>query len=92
MVRWLKSLKLTIVVICLAAAAASIAGLLKLRFDRDSRVYFGTDTEERQALAELERRHGRYSTVTFVVFPQEGSIYAPAPLQPAGRGLHRQPA
>lgn len=81
MVRWLKSLKLTIVVICLAAAAASIAGLLKLRFDRDSRVYFGTDTEERQALAELERRHGRYSTVTFVVFPQEGSIYAPAPLQ-----------
>lgn len=80
MVRWLRSLKMTIIFISLAVAAAGVAGLMKVGFNADSRVYFGEDTQERKALADLEKRHGRYSIVTFVVFPQKGSVYAPNPL------------
>lgn len=81
MVRWLNSLKLTILVIGLTIAAAGVVGLLKVGFDTDSRVYFGEHTAERQALADLEHRHGRYSIVTFVIFPKNRSVYAPDPLQ-----------
>ena len=80
MVAWLAQWKAYIIVVSLLVAIAGLFGALRLGFDTDTRVYFGPDTEERQALDELEERHGRYGAAAFVIVPDKGSVYEPEAL------------
>ncbi len=81
MVAWLAKWKFCIIALSICAAIFGIFGTLRLGFDTDTRVYFGPDTEERQALDTLEARHGRFDAAVFVIRPKKGTVYEPESLK-----------
>lgn len=76
----LVSLRYLIVGVALAIASVGLVGVAKLGFDSDARVYFERDSQERRALDDLERRHGRLHSVVLLVVPGDDDAYAERPI------------
>ena len=61
--------------LALVVLLAGMSGLTKLRFDADSRVFFGADNPQRQALDRLEETFGRFNSVVFIVTARGGDLF-----------------
>lgn len=75
MIGRLERLRPLIVIASLLVLAIGAIGALRLDFDSDSRVYFDLNSPDRQALDALEQRHGRFTSVVFLVTADNGDIY-----------------
>lgn len=65
-----------VVILATVLAFALGSGLLKLGFDQDPRVYFGPDSSERRALADIETRHAPSRSAVVVISSDNGRIYS----------------
>ncbi|WP_306119799.1 MULTISPECIES: MMPL family transporter [unclassified Roseitalea] len=72
--RWIVLALSTVLVLVIAA------GALNLRFNPDSRLFFGTENPERIALQEFEDTYAASANVLFVIAARNGDIYTPAAL------------
>jgi hypothetical protein len=54
------------------------AGVFRLEFNPDARVYFSFENPDRIALERLEAHHGRYGNVVLMLVPQSGDVFQPA--------------
>ncbi len=59
----------------LVVLLAGMSGLSKLHFDADSRVFFGEDNPQRNALEHLEETFGRFNSVVFIVTAKGGDLF-----------------
>ena len=62
----------------LLLTAVMAAGLVRLDFSHDYRVFFDPSGEERQALERLERRFGLGESVVMVLRPTDSDVFTPA--------------
>jgi predicted RND superfamily exporter protein len=67
--RWL------VIVCCLAMAGLAAAGMTKLGFVNDSRMFFSDDNPQLQALEVLENTYTKYDNIIFVLKPATDTVF-----------------
>lgn len=72
------------IVCCLAFLALTSAGMIFLRFNPDSRVFFGADNPELIALNNLEKTYPTTANILFIVAPEGGDVFEPEALATIG--------
>ena len=65
---------LLILISFLLTAACSV-GFMDLRFDADTRTFFGKDNPQYLALTDLEQRFGRANSLVFIVTAKDGNLF-----------------
>lgn len=65
---------------CLIVLLVTAAGMSRLTFSDDYRIYFSDDNPELQAFEALENTYARYYNVLFVIEPDDGDVFSPLTL------------
>jgi uncharacterized protein len=86
---WLTRRRWTVVVLSLLAVGAMVAGMARLHFSTDFRVYFGPDNPQLQAFNELQNVYTKNDNSFIVVRPKTGDVFQPRVLE-AVRRLTRE--
>ncbi len=66
-----------VVALGLLVCAAAIAGVARLGFDIDYRVYFSPDNPELRAFEALQDRYTKQDNILFVIVPEDGDALSP---------------
>lgn len=66
-----------LLLVSLLITIACGAGLVGLRFDADTRTFFGHDNPQYIALTNLEQRFGRANSLVFIVTAKNGNLFTP---------------
>ncbi len=72
---WVVRRRWGVVVWSLAAVCVAAAGIYRLRICNDTRVFFGEDNPDYQALKALEHTYSREQSVFFVLAPRDGNVF-----------------
>lgn len=65
-----------LIALSLLAVAASAAGTTRLTDNPDSRVFFGKENPQLQALEEFENTYAKFENVVFVLAPEDGDVFS----------------
>jgi uncharacterized protein len=69
---------------CLVFLTVTSAGMIFLRFNADSRIFFGDDNPELIALNNLEKTYPSTANILFIVAPRSGDVFEPKALTTIG--------
>lgn len=70
-----------IIVVCVLMTLLAAAGITRLQYNPDNRVFFGADNPELKALQALEQTYSKTDNVFLALAPKDGSVFRPAILQ-----------
>ncbi len=76
-IRW----RIWVILVSLLLTAAGGAGMLKLSYDPNSRLFFAPDDPMRIALDQVEDDFTKANSISFIVVPDDGSLFTPRMLQ-----------
>jgi len=70
-----------LIVACVALTVLAAAGMSRLQYNPDNRVFFGEDNPELKALEALEQTYSKTDNVFLALSPQIGTVFTPAILK-----------
>lgn len=73
--KWVVKQRWWIIVVTLLAVAAAASGIRFLTFNNDSRIFFGKENPQLQALEALENTYTKSDNVFFVIAPKNGDVF-----------------
>ncbi|MCU7959212.1 MAG: MMPL family transporter [gamma proteobacterium symbiont of Bathyaustriella thionipta] len=79
----------TVVLITVLLVALSAAGIHKLSFSNDYRMFFGDDNPELQAFEQLQNTYTKNDNVLFVITPKDGRVFSNKTLTAIKELTHR---
>lgn len=75
---WVLNHRLSVILLCIAVAAVSAAGLRHLSYVGDYEVFFDEENEHLAAYREMENTYSRNDSVSFVLAPKDGNVFTAA--------------
>ena len=73
--RWVIQRRWAIIVLMLATVVLAAAGLPRLSFTTDYRVFFGPDNPERLAFEALENTYAKHDNLMIILAPEDGDVF-----------------